>query len=144
MIEIQKGILISEDSLVFKFSRSSGPGGQNVNKLNTKVALFFDVARCDSLSEHQKKRILDHVSTRASKSGVVRVVSQKYRTQKANQRAAVERLGQLLTDALKTKAIRKKTNIPYAAKAQRLEKKRRRSILKEHRKKTKSAEDFVN
>jgi len=133
MIEITDDIFISEDELVFKASRSSGPGGQNVNKVNTRITLFFDVAGCEVLSDIQKQRILTRLATRADKNGVVRVVSQKYRTQKANRRAAVERLQQLLREALMTKPVRKKTKVPERARRRRLEEKKRRSMLKRQR-----------
>jgi len=144
MIEIDGKIFISEDELVFKFSRSSGPGGQNVNKVNTRVTLFFDVARCESFSDVQKKRILKRLSTRADKDGVIRVVSQRYRTQKANRGAAVRRLGELLREALRKRRVRKKTEVPAWAKQRRLEEKRRRSTLKQQRAKKSLAEDFAD
>jgi len=133
MIEITDDICISEEDLVFKASRSSGPGGQNVNKVNTRVTLFFDVAGCEVLSHIQKQRILTRLSTRADKNGVIRVVSQKFRTQKANRRSAVERLQELLRGALKTRPVRKKTKVPERARRRRLEDKRRRSMLKRQR-----------
>ena len=112
MIEISDGIVIREDELVCKTARSSGPGGQNVNKVNTQVAVFFDVAQTACLTDAQKKCVLRRLANRASKNGVVRVVSQRYRTQKANREAAVERLRQLLIQALKTTPVRKKTRVP--------------------------------
>jgi ribosome-associated protein len=133
MIELPGDIFIQEDELVFKASRSSGPGGQNINKLNTRVTLFFDVANCESLSDLQKQRILTSLASRADKNGVLRIVSQKFRTQRANRRAAVERLQELLAYALKAQPIRKKSKVPYAAKQRRLEQKRRRSMLKQQR-----------
>ena len=133
MIEIADNILISEDELVFRASRSAGPGGQNVNKVNTRITLFFDVTRSESLTDEQKKRILSHLSTRIDKIGILRVVSQKFRPQNANRKAAVERLQQLLADALKIQPKRKKTRIPYAAKQRRLEQKRKRSMIKQQR-----------
>ncbi len=133
MIEITDGVFISEEELVFKASRSGGPGGQNVNKVNTRVTLFFDVAGCKGLSEIHKQRILARLSTRANKDGVIRVVSQKFRTQKANRRAAVERFQELLRGALKTKPVRKKTKVPERARLRRLEEKKRRSMLKRQR-----------
>ncbi|MHC4694187.1 MAG: alternative ribosome rescue aminoacyl-tRNA hydrolase ArfB [Planctomycetota bacterium] len=133
MIEITKDISINEDDLVFRASRSGGPGGQNVNKVNTRVTLFFDVAGCESLSDIQKQRILTRLSTRADKNGIIRVISQKFRTQKANRRVAVERLQELLRGALKTKPLRKKTKVPERARLRRLEEKKRRSMLKRQR-----------
>ena len=124
---------IEEEKLVFKFSRSGGPGGQNVNKVNTRVTVLFDVAGARGFTDSQKRRILKRLVTRANKDGVIRVVSQKYRTQKANREAAVERLGELLRGALKKKAVRKKTAIPEYARQKRLEEKKRRSLLKRQR-----------
>jgi len=133
MIEITDGVFISEDELVFKASRSGGPGGQNVNKVNTRITLFFDVTECEVLSDIQKRRILDRLSTRADKNGIIRVVSQKFRTQKANRRAALGRLQELLREAVKTKPVRKKTKVPERARLRRLEEKKRRSMLKRQR-----------
>jgi ribosome-associated protein len=132
-IEITEDIFITADEFVFKVSRSSGPGGQNINKVNTRVTLLFDVVNCGSLSDSQKQRILTRLATRADKNGVLRVVSQKFRTQKANRRVAVERLQQLLAGALKSRPIRKKSKVPHAARQRRLEEKRRRSLLKRQR-----------
>jgi len=133
MIEIKNNISISEEELVFRFSRSGGPGGQNVNKVNTRVTVLFDAANCESFSDEQKRRILRRLSTRANKNGVIRVISQKHRTQKANRAAAVERLGELLREALKKRRVRKKTAVPERAKQKRLEEKKRRSMLKKQR-----------
>jgi ribosome-associated protein len=144
MIQITSGIFVSEDELVFRASRSGGPGGQNVNKTSTRVTLLFDVGNCSSFSDVQKERILARLAGRVGKSGVIRVVSQKHRTQRANRNAAVERLQQLLADALRIRAVRKETAIPYAAKDRRLAQKRRRSLLKQQRAKTNSRGDFAD
>jgi ribosome-associated protein len=133
MSRTSRGTLIADNELIFKFSRGGGPGGQNVNKVNTRVTVFFDAANSKSFSDEQKGQILRRLASRADKDGVIRVVSQQYRTQKANRQAAVERLEGLLRDALKKKKIRKKTRVPEAAKRERLEKKRRRSLLKRQR-----------
>jgi len=143
MIQITNDIFIPEQELVFRASRSGGPGGQNVNKLNTRVTLLFDVANCESFSDLQKQRILARLATRAGKNGVIRVISQKFRTQKANRRVAVERLQELLEDALKTRRVRKKTGIPYSVKQRRLEEKRQRSLLKRQRARKNMIEDFA-
>ena len=144
MIEITSNISISEDELVLKVSRSGGPGGQNVNKVNTRVTLFFDVGNCENLSDAQKRRILTRLRTRTDKNGVLRVVSQKHRTQKANRQAAVERLQRLLADALKTLPVRKKTKVGYAAKQRRIEEKRRRGLLKRQRASRNLGEGFAD
>ncbi len=135
MIEIADNIFVSEESISFKFSRSGGPGGQNVNKVNTKATLFFDLANETAFSDEQKKKIFKKLATRTDKNGVVRVMSQKHRTQKANRVTAFERLGELLAGALKTKAVRRKTRVPYAARQKRLEGKKQRGLLKKQRKK---------
>jgi ribosome-associated protein len=81
----------------------------------------------------QKRQILTRLSTRADKSGVLRVVSQRFRTQKANRNAALERLVELLADALRVRPVRKETRVPQRAHRKRLEDKRRRSRLKQLR-----------
>jgi len=133
MIEIAQNTSIAEEELTFKTSRSGGPGGQNVNKVNTRVTVLFDVGNSPSLSEDQKRRIASELSGRMDRQGVLRVVSQKYRSQEANRRAAVERLQQLLQEALKPVPIRRKTRVPAAARERRLEEKRQRSRLKSQR-----------
>jgi ribosome-associated protein len=136
MMEIAQGIHISQDDLVFRASRSSGPGGQNVNKLSTRITLLFDVANCRSFSEVQKQQILKTLATRADRNGVVRVVSQKFRSQRANRQAAVGRLGQLLAAALKSRPPRIETGVPKHAHDRRLKAKKRRSMLKQQRAKS--------
>lgn len=133
MIEITDKISVSEDGLEFRSSRSSGPGGQNVNKVNTRVTLFFDVAHCESLSRAQKRRILKKLATRVDKRGVLRVVAQKHRSQKANREVAIERLRELLAGALKKKPPRKKTKVPRWADEKRLRDKKQRGLLKRQR-----------
>jgi len=137
VIEITDKIHIRDDQLVFKFSRSSGPGGQNVNKVNTKVAVFFNVTASENFTEAQKRRILKELAGRADKQGVIKVSSQRYRTQKANRTAAIDRLAELLRCALKRKPVRKKTKVPHSAKEKRLAEKKRRSLLKQQRAKVK-------
>jgi ribosome-associated protein len=133
MLEIAENTFLSDEELTFRTSRSGGPGGQNVNKLNTRVAVLFDVAGSPSLSQEQKQRILRTLAQRIDKGGVLRVVSQKYRSQEANRRAAVERLQQLLRDVLRPVPVRRKTKVPAGAREHRLREKKLRSHLKRQR-----------
>lgn len=142
MIEIIDGVHISEDELVFRASRSSGPGGQHVNKVSTRVTLLFDVANCASLSEKQKQQIVKRLATRIDKTGILRVISQRFRSQKANREAAIDRLRELLKAALRTKRVRKRTVAPKYAHEQRLNQKRQRSLLKQQRAKKSWADDL--
>ncbi|MFA5252337.1 MAG: alternative ribosome rescue aminoacyl-tRNA hydrolase ArfB [Phycisphaerae bacterium] len=130
---MSRGTLIPAEELTFKFSRGGGPGGQNVNKVNSRVMVFFDAVNSRRFSDEQKGQILRRLAGRADKDGVIRVVSQQYRTQKANRDAAVERLEELLKGAIKKKKIRKKTRVPKAARRERLEKKKQRGFLKRQR-----------
>ena len=114
MLEITDKIFISEDDLVFKFSRSSGPGGQNVNKVSTRVTVFYDLMGSESFTQQQKNRIRKKLATRVDKGGRLRVACQRGRTQKSNREGAVERLVELLAESLNVKAIRKKTKMPFS------------------------------
>jgi len=105
------------------------------------VTVFFDVAGNEILSQEQKELILRRLATRVDKDGVIRVVSQKYRTQKANRTAAIERLRELLKDSLKRRTVRKKTWVPEKARRKRLEEKKHRSMLKRQRAKRAFVED---
>ena len=127
-------VVIPEDELVFTFSRSGGPGGQNVNKVNSKATLFFDVENSSVLSDQQKRMIKAKLANRINKDGVLQVVSQEYRTQAANKKAATDRFAELLQKALTSKRRRKKTKVPKSAKRKRLQKKKERGEIKKMRK----------
>ena len=133
MIEISKDLTINENELEFTFSRSGGPGGQNVNKVSSRVTLLFDVANSLSLSDIQRKRILIKLQTRINNEGVLRVICQKHRSQSANREEAIIRFTDLLHQALKRKTPRKKTKIPAAAVEKRIEEKKHRSRIKQKR-----------
>jgi ribosome-associated protein len=136
MIKITNEISIPEDELRFTASLSSGPGGQNVNKVSTKVTLWFDVVNSPSLSQDQKELVLRRLATRISKDGVLRVIAQQTRSQAANRELAVNRFVELLQYALRQVPLRKKKQVSRAAKLRRLEEKKQRSILKSRRSKT--------
>lgn len=133
MIQITDQLSIPEGELSFSASRSSGPGGQHVNKVSTRVTLRFDVANSPSLTPEQKERIFSRLATRMSRQGVLRVVSQKTRSQAANRELAVERFVQLLQEALKQRPERKPTKVPSAAKQKRVDEKKQRGKLKRER-----------
>ncbi|MEE4271652.1 MAG: alternative ribosome rescue aminoacyl-tRNA hydrolase ArfB [Thermoanaerobaculales bacterium] len=130
MPRINDHLVIDESELDYEFARSSGPGGQNVNKVETKVTLRFDVESSRSLSAGQKALITDRLATRITRDGVLRVTSQRHRTREANRNAAVARFIDLVDDALTERAVRKPTKMSRAAKKRRLENKRRRSRKK--------------
>lgn len=124
------GLSVDVDELWFTYSRSGGPGGQNVNKVNTRVTLRFDVAGCGSLTDGQKRRIRSRLATRVTRDGILMVVASRHRTQFANRRAAMERFVELLRDALKTQKVRRERTVSLSAKRRRLEEKRRRTETK--------------
>ena len=129
-MRIDDRVSIPDDELDYATSRSSGPGGQNVNKVESRVTLLFDLDASPSLGESDKEQIRRRLSSRINKAGVLRVVSQKHRTQKANREAARERFAELLREALVRRAPRKPTRVSRAARRRRLEEKRRRGELK--------------
>ncbi len=124
---------IDLDELAFDFTRASGPGGQNVNKVSTRVTLRFDLDGSPSLTARQKSRIREALATRISQDGILRVVASRHRTQAANREAAIDRFVELLTEALRPRKRRKKTTVPAAAKRRRREQKTQRSATKQNR-----------
>jgi ribosome-associated protein len=133
MLFINADLSIPEDEVVFKASRAGGPGGQHVNKVSSRVTLYFDVDASPSLTAAQKTLIRRRLSTRVSKEGVLRVVSRKHRGQAANRAVALERFTELLRAALRRRARRKRSGVPAAEKRRRLDEKKRRSKLKRDR-----------
>ncbi|MCH8820731.1 MAG: aminoacyl-tRNA hydrolase [Acidobacteria bacterium] len=129
-VQVSRGVSIPEDELRFTASRSSGPGGQNVNKVATRITLLFDLEDSPSLSRVQKERIQKRLATRISNQGVLRLVCQRHRRQVANKREVVERFGQLMADALRIRRPRKKTRVSRSVKKRRREEKEQRSRLK--------------
>jgi ribosome-associated protein len=130
MPRINHDLEIDDGELRFEFARSGGPGGQNVNKVETKVRLLFDVAHSPSLSGDQRSLIEERLATRVTKAGVLYVSSQRHRTREANRKATVEKFVELLAGALEIEAPRVPTRIPRTQRRRRLESKRQKSRKK--------------
>lgn len=133
MIHIMSGLAIPESAITFTASRSSGPGGQNVNKVSSRVTLSFNVSASTVLSKDQKRKISSRLTTRINKEGVLRIVSQKTRSQEMNRTDALERFSDLLCRALTDQRSRIKTRVPAGAKERRIEEKRKRTLVKRER-----------
>lgn len=133
MIAITEDLEIADSELEFTASRSSGPGGQHVNKTSTRITLRFDLDASPALSEEQKALIRERLATRISKDGILSVSSQRERSQSANREAATERFVELLRSALEVDPERRPTRVPRGVRRRRLETKRKRSRLKQER-----------
>ncbi len=133
MIEINQSVSIPEEELRLTATRSSGPGGQHVNKVSTRIVLEFDLAASPSLSPAQKRRIRERLGRRVSEKGRLRLSCQRHRSQSANRREVVERFAELMREALKPRRRRVKTGVPADERRRRLEQKRRRAQLKRQR-----------
>jgi ribosome-associated protein len=127
---ITNGIAIPLDELRFRYARSSGPGGQHVQKTETKVELLFDLANSPSLTGEQRARALERLANRIDNEGVLHLTSQGGRSQMQNRQEVLERLQALLAAALKPRKRRRATQPSLEARRRRVESKRQRSQLK--------------
>ncbi len=121
------GLTIAGSELSERFSSSGGPGGQHANRSSTRVELTFDVVGAKSLSDHQRRRIIDTFGAE------VRVVADAHRSQTRNRAAARQRLVEKLSSSLVTQKKRRGTKPSRGAKKRRLDQKRQRSELKQQR-----------
>jgi len=118
-------------------SRSSGPGGQNVNKVNTKVEIRLNITGSLLLSNEEKLIILTKLANKINANGEIIVTSQTERTQLRNKEVAIHKLNRMISNALKVKKKRRPTKVPKAVKEKRLQTKHIVSEKKENRKKPK-------
>jgi ribosome-associated protein len=124
---------IPENVIGFVFSRSSGPGGQNVNKVNTQVTAILDIRACGLFSPEQQSLLFKKLANRIDKQGQLQMSSSLHRYQHANREDVLDKMSRLIAFALTKPKPRRPTKIPNAAKRKRLEQKKRISRTKKKR-----------
>ncbi len=132
-LEVSPDLRVPLAELDFRASRSGGPGGQHVNTSSTRVEVTWDIAGSPALSEEQRQRLLIRLASRLDGAGRLRLISSATRSQLRNREDATERLREVVARALVVPKVRKRTRTPRAAKAARLENKRRRAATKRDR-----------
>jgi ribosome-associated protein len=132
-IIITKKIIIPSSEIQFRYSRSSGPGGQNVNKLSTKAELMFHLTASKAIDEPTKARLRQKLSGHLDSTGTVTITSQESRSQYQNRQIAVEKFILLLRKALIVPKLRKNTKPTRSATEKRLESKTKRGVVKKSR-----------
>ena len=133
MIEVTPHISLDESELTESFVRSSGPGGQNVNKVSSAVQLRFDARHSPSLPNDVAIRLMKLAGSRLTKDGVIVIIAQQHRQQERNRADARERLFDMIRQAAIPPVPRRATRVPKSEKKKRLEGKKRRSEIKRHR-----------
>jgi len=141
VIEINPAVKIPWGELTFKFVRSGGPGGQNVNKVSSKVELSFDVKNSVSLTEEQRKMLLARLRTRIDKQGVLRISSQESRSQWKNRQAVLDKFVELLRLGLKPERQRIPTKPKVSSSAKRVESKKSHAAKKRLRQRVRPGDE---
>ncbi|HEY4275599.1 MAG TPA: alternative ribosome rescue aminoacyl-tRNA hydrolase ArfB [Rhizomicrobium sp.] len=132
---IRHGLVIPDAELEERFIQSSGPGGQNVNKVASAVQLSFDVRRSSALSEAARAAILGLADTRLDKDGILTITARRFREQVRNRADARARLAALILTATTPEKPRRATRPTLASKRRRVESKNRQSRIKKNREK---------
>ena len=133
-LHITASVEIPLSELRFRTSRSGGPGGQNVNKLETRVELLFDTANSSSLTSDQKELVLASLRGKIDAQGILHLSSQKSRSQWENKQVVIEKFVSVLHNALRIRRKRVKTTPTIASKGRRVSTKRKQSEKKKMRK----------
>ena len=133
MLQATPTIALRENELVWRFIRSSGPGGQNVNKVSSAVQLRFDARGSESLPEAVRERLLRLARNRINRDGVLVIEARRFRAQERNREDARARLAALIRRAAQAPRPRVATRPTAASKRRRAEDKRRRALLKQAR-----------
>jgi ribosome-associated protein len=134
MIRVTPSLVIDEKDLTYDFIHSSGPGGQNVNKVETAVQLRFDVRSAKTLPEDVKDRLGRLAGSRLTDKGEIIIEAKRYRSQSKNREDATRRLLALIVQASEKPKVRRKTRPSVSAKAARVSEKKRRGTTKKIRK----------
>ncbi len=136
-LPVNSRLTIPEAELVLAASRSSGPGGQHVNKTDTRIQVRWNVRESAVLSDNQRQRLLEKLSTRVTEAGDLLVACETHRSQRRNRDEALQRLAALVREALVPPRPRKKTRPSKASRERRLQDKKQRSQIKQNRGKVK-------